>query len=144
MGSTLIKIHFLTFIFERERDRQRVSVSRGRTEKEEDRIWSRLQTPTCQHRAWHGAQTQEPWDHDLTQLTETLKCLDISKWLKDRLLLGVPAGGGSGVLFGGWKKAKGLLKNYCKGNYFSPLISITFHIPWGTHLITALCYHFSE
>ena len=39
---------------------------RGR-EREGDRIWSRLQTLSCQHRARHGTQTHELWDHDLSQ-----------------------------------------------------------------------------
>ena len=46
-------------------------MSRGRAERERDRqtdrIWSRLQAPSCQYRAWCGAPTHEPWDHDLSQ-----------------------------------------------------------------------------
>ena len=30
------------------------------------RIWSRLQTPSCQHRVQHGAQTHQLQDHDLS------------------------------------------------------------------------------
>ena len=39
---------------------------RGR-EKESHRIWSRLQVPSCQHRAPCGARTHEPWDHDMSR-----------------------------------------------------------------------------
>ena len=31
------------------------------------RIWSRLQALSCQHRAWCGARTHKPWDHDLSR-----------------------------------------------------------------------------
>ena len=31
------------------------------------RIWSRLQAPSCQHRAQRGARPHEPWDHDLSR-----------------------------------------------------------------------------
>ena len=59
-----IKIFFvLMFVFERERaSEQRRGRGRGR-----HRIWSRLQGLSCQHRAWHGTQTHDPWDHDLSQ-----------------------------------------------------------------------------
>ena len=36
------------------------------TDRQTDRIGSRLQDPSCQHRAWPGARTHEPWDHDLS------------------------------------------------------------------------------
>ena len=39
---------------------------RGR-ERGRHRIQSRLQALSCEHRAWLGAQTQEPSDHDLSQ-----------------------------------------------------------------------------
>ena len=52
------------FIYFWERERQ--SMSKGRTEKEGDRIGSRLQALSCQHRARHGARTHELWDHDLS------------------------------------------------------------------------------
>ena len=38
------------------------------------RIWSMLQALSCQHRAWWGAQTHKPWDHDLSW-SHTLKWL---------------------------------------------------------------------
>ena len=40
--------------------KQRRDRERGR-----HRIPSRLQAPSCQHRARRGARTHEPWDHDL-------------------------------------------------------------------------------
>ena len=48
------------FIFERERKRERAGGGA-------DRIRNRLQALSCQHRAWCGAQTHKPWDHDLSQ-----------------------------------------------------------------------------
>ena len=43
-------------------------MSARRAERErETRIWSRLQALSCQHRAWHGAQTHGPRDHDLSR-----------------------------------------------------------------------------
>ena len=45
---------------------ERQSVSRGGLEREEDRIQSRLQALSYQHRAQCGAPTHELWDHDLT------------------------------------------------------------------------------
>ena len=39
----------------------------GRAERETHRIPSRHQAPSCHHRAWHGAQTHKPWDHDLSR-----------------------------------------------------------------------------
>ena len=50
------------FIFERESESKQ---GRGR-ERGRHRIWSRLQAPSCQHRAWCGAQTHKLWDHDLS------------------------------------------------------------------------------
>ena len=49
------------FLWERE------CVSRGGAEREEDRICSRLQALSCQHRALCGAGTQELQDHDLNR-----------------------------------------------------------------------------
>ena len=51
------------FIFERERQ----SMSEGGAEREGDKIWSRLQAPSCQHRAQCEVQTHKQWDHDLNQ-----------------------------------------------------------------------------
>ena len=59
----LIFLCLLTF----ERERRRQSMSRGGVEREGDRIWSRLQALSCQRRAWHGAWTHEPQDHDLSR-----------------------------------------------------------------------------
>ena len=53
---------------ERERERERVHAleqGRGR-ERGRCRIRSRLQAPSCQHRARRGARTHQPWDHDLS------------------------------------------------------------------------------
>ena len=51
------------FIFERETERkQGWGRERGR-----HGIRSRLQAPSCQHRAQRGAQTREPQDHDLSR-----------------------------------------------------------------------------
>ena len=58
------KIFFLTFIHFWEWERQ--STSRGGAEREGDRIWSRLQALSCQHRAWCRAQTYGLRDHDLS------------------------------------------------------------------------------
>ena len=52
---------FLIFVFERQ------SVSREGAERKGDRIRSRLQALSCQHRARHGARAHEPQDHDLSQ-----------------------------------------------------------------------------
>ena len=53
---------FLMFIFERERDRGQAGMDR---ERRRHRIRSSLQALSCQHRAWCGAWTHKPWDHDL-------------------------------------------------------------------------------
>ena len=42
------------------RDRERQSTSRGEAERGRHRIRSRLQAPSCQHRAQCGARTHEP------------------------------------------------------------------------------------
>ena len=47
-------------------DRERQSTSGGGAEREEDRIRSRLQALSCQHRAWCGVRTHEWWDSDLS------------------------------------------------------------------------------
>ena len=59
----LKKFFFNVYLFLSERHRAWARErQRGR-----HRIGSRLQALSCQHRAWHGAQTCEPWDHDLSQ-----------------------------------------------------------------------------
>ena len=55
---------FLMFIYFWDRERQSAS-GRG-AERGRHRIPSRLQAPSCQHRAWCRAWTHEPWDHDLS------------------------------------------------------------------------------
>ena len=56
------------FIFERKREREWQSVSNeGKAERGSQRIWSRLQALSCQHRAQCRARTHELWDHDLSQ-----------------------------------------------------------------------------
>ena len=72
---------FLMFIFgERERQRQSMSTggawgSRGGAERGRHRIRSRLQAPSCQHRARCGTRTRKPRDHDLSQ-SQTLNWLN--------------------------------------------------------------------
>ena len=56
---------FLTFIYYWETERQ--SMSRGGAERGGDRIWSRLQALSCEHRVPRWAWTHEPWDYDLSQ-----------------------------------------------------------------------------
>ena len=61
--SFIIFLIFLTFyLFLRETE---CEWGRGR-ERRSHRIWSRLQAPSCQHRARCGARTHEPWDRDLS------------------------------------------------------------------------------
>ena len=55
-------LFFYVYLFLRETECER---GRGR-ERGRHRIRSRLQAPSCQHRAQCGAQTHEPWDHDLS------------------------------------------------------------------------------
>ena len=57
-------VSFLMFTYFWDRERQ--SMSRGGAERERGRHrnWSRLQAPSCQHRAWCRASTHRPWDHD--------------------------------------------------------------------------------
>ena len=50
---------FTYFLWETEHERER------RKERGRRRIQSRLQNPSCQHRAGHGARTHEPWHYDL-------------------------------------------------------------------------------
>ena len=52
----------LFFLFERDTEYKQ---GRGR-ERRRHRIQSRLQAPSCQHRARHGAGTHDLWDHDLS------------------------------------------------------------------------------
>ena len=56
---------FFFNVYFRERERQS-KWGRGR-EWRRRRIWSRLQALSCQHRAWRGTQTHEPWDRDLSR-----------------------------------------------------------------------------
>ena len=58
-----IFVFFFFFVFLRE---SRSATGEGR-ERGRHRMQSRFQAPSCQHRAWHGAQTHKPWDHDLSQ-----------------------------------------------------------------------------
>ena len=52
------------YLFLKERETEH---EQGRSrERGRHRIRSRLQALSCQHRARHGAQTREPWDHDLS------------------------------------------------------------------------------
>ena len=53
------------FISETERDR--AWVGEGQRERGRHRIQSRLLGPSCQHRAWRGAWTHRPRDHDLSR-----------------------------------------------------------------------------
>ena len=55
------------FIYIWERQKQRQSTSRRGAEREGDRIWSRLQALSCQHRAWCRAWTHKQWAHDLSR-----------------------------------------------------------------------------
>ena len=57
-----IFLMFYLFLGQRETEHER---GRGR-ERGRHRIGNRLQVPSCQHRARHGAQTHELWDHDLS------------------------------------------------------------------------------
>ena len=52
------------FIFEKETESKQ---GRGDRERGGQRIWSRPQALSCQHRAWWEAQTHKMWDHDLSQ-----------------------------------------------------------------------------
>ena len=63
-GLSFFFLFFKYFIFnrEREREREKQSASRARAERERGRhrIRSRLQAPSCQPRARHGARTHRP------------------------------------------------------------------------------------
>ena len=57
-------LFFIMFIYFWERETE---CEQGRDrERGRHRIRSRLQTLSCQHRAWHGAGTHKPRDHDLS------------------------------------------------------------------------------
>ena len=60
-----LKKFFLTFIYFWDRERQ--SMNGGGSERGRHRIWNRLQALSCQHRAWRGARTHGPRDHDLSR-----------------------------------------------------------------------------
>ena len=60
----LFLLIFLHLCFERHRDTEH-KLGRGRERRH--RIWSRLQAPSCQHRAWRRARTHKLWDRDLSQ-----------------------------------------------------------------------------
>ena len=49
------------------RETETVWVGEGQRERGRDRIWSRLQALSRQHRARCGTQTHELWDHDLSR-----------------------------------------------------------------------------
>ena len=55
------------FFFKRLFEGERQSVSRGGAERGAERIQSRLQALSCQHRVQCGARTHEPRDHDCSQ-----------------------------------------------------------------------------
>ena len=64
---TFLKKILNVYFWEREIERvQAHEWRRGRERGRHTEIWSRLQAPSCQHRAWHGARTQEPQDRDLS------------------------------------------------------------------------------
>ena len=56
---------FNVYLFLRRRETEHER-GRGR-ERGRHRIRSRLQAPSCQHRAHRGAWTRQPWDHDLSR-----------------------------------------------------------------------------
>ena len=49
------------------KERDRTWVGEGQRERGRHRIRSRLQSLSCQHRAWCMAQTHYLWDHDLSE-----------------------------------------------------------------------------
>ena len=56
--------HFFNVLFiETGRDRAWT----GEGQREGDRMWNRLQAPSCQHRARRRARTHQLWDHDVSQ-----------------------------------------------------------------------------
>ena len=67
-AAEIIWVFFFMFIYvvcERERDRACACahMSRGGAEGEKETL---KQAPCCQHRAWYGAWSHKPWDHDLS------------------------------------------------------------------------------
>ena len=58
----------------KEKEKEQAWVGEG--QRGRHRTWSRLQALSYQHRAWWGAQTHEPWDHDLSQ-SRILKVLQL-------------------------------------------------------------------
>ena len=56
---------FNLYFWEREREREREKTGEGQTGRH--RIWSGLQALSCQHKAWCGARTPGPQDHDLSR-----------------------------------------------------------------------------
>ena len=81
----LFLIFFNVYLFLRDRERQ--STSRGGAERDTHRIRSRLQAPSREHRAQHGARTHEPRDHALSrsdaQPTEPPRLPIMQQFLKD-------------------------------------------------------------
>ena len=59
-------VHLFLRERERERERETKCESWRSRERGRHRIRSRLQAPSCQHRARCGARTHKPWDHDLS------------------------------------------------------------------------------
>ena len=55
------------FIYFWKRERDGVWTGEGQRDRQTDRIPSRLQALSCQHRASWEAQTQESWDHHLSR-----------------------------------------------------------------------------
>ena len=74
---------FLMFIYYWETETEHEQ-GRGR-EKGRHRIWSRFQAQSCQHKAWHGAQTHNLRDHDLSQSQTQLTEPPRRPWLDVRL-----------------------------------------------------------
>ena len=62
LNSILFLFYFLSLFIYLEREREYAHVSWGGAERENPK-----QAPRCQCRARHGAQTQGPWDHDLSR-----------------------------------------------------------------------------
>ena len=61
----LVTFFFVMYIYFWDRERQ--SMNGGGSERGRHRIWNRLQALSCQHRAWCGARTHGPQDHDLSR-----------------------------------------------------------------------------
>ena len=62
-----VDFFFLIYIYFWERDRQTKHEQGKDRDRGRHRIQSRLQALSCQHRAWCGAWTHEPWHHDLSR-----------------------------------------------------------------------------